>query len=298
MDQSLTLTPPPSEISEAEAAISGPKVMLVGPTGSGKTFAIRSLLDAGMEVFCIFTEPGFLSVLGDLPTDKLHWKYIAPASASWDVMLDSAKKINTMSYESLSKLGAINKSDYNQFLTLITTCNNFIDDRTGESFGDISTWNHKRCIYVDSLSGLNIMAMNLMVGSKPTKSMQDWMVSMDNLERFIQKLCMDTNCMFVLTAHLERESDEITGGIQLMASTLGRKLAPKIPRFFDDVVHCVRDGDKWRWSTASLNVDLKTRNLAWSEQIAPSFVPLVKTWRKKAGLDPETGVFLPLEPKP
>ena len=39
--------------------------------------------------------------------------------------------------------------------------NDFTCDRCGESFGDVSTWNTDRAIVVDSLSGLNIMAMDL-----------------------------------------------------------------------------------------------------------------------------------------
>jgi len=271
------------------ANLSGPKVMLVGPSGSGKTYSIRSLVDAGIEVFAIFTEPGFVSVVGDIPSDKLKWKYIAPASSSWDAMLQSAQKINQLSFEGLTKLGGVNKQEHSQFLDFIATCNNFVDDRTGESFGDVSTWGANRALFVDSLSGLNIMAMNLVVGSKPVKAPGEWAVAMDNLERVVQKLCMDLRAILVLTAHLERELDEVSGGVQLMASTLGRKLAPKIPRYFDDVVHCVRDGTEWRWSTASLNVDLKARNLQWSDKIQPSFAPLLQSWRVKAGLDPVTG---------
>jgi len=134
---------------------------------------------------------------------------------------------------------------------------------------------------VDSLSGLNIMAMTLVVGSKPTKAMSDWGVAMDNLEKLLQKLCTDTKCHFVLTAHLERETDEVSGGIQLMASTLGRKLAPKIPRFFDDVICCQRNGSEFTWSTAALNVDLKARNLPIGDRLEPSFVPLIKHWKEQ-----------------
>jgi hypothetical protein len=111
----------------------------------------------------------------------------------------------------------------------------------------------------------------------------DWGIAIDNLERLITKLVVDTRCFFVLTAHLERETDEVTGGTQLMASTLGRKLAPKIPRWFDDVIHCRREGDKFIWSTDTMNVDLKARNLPLSGLLSPSFQQIVQAWRSKAG---------------
>lgn len=259
----------------------GTNTLLLGATGTGKTYCLRTLADAGLEVFIISTEPGIASTLGDTSPDQVHWHYIAPATASWADMLTSADRINKLSFEALTKLPDINKSKYNEFLDVLTTCNNFHDDRTGKDFGDVSQWDSSRALVVDSLSGLNVMAMNLVVGSKPVKSMSDWGVAMDNLERLITKLTTDTRCFFVLTAHLEREVDEMTGGAQLMASTLGRKLAPRLPRFFDDVIHCRRDGAKFFWSTDTTNVDLKARNLPISGGLPPDFSQILAAWKRK-----------------
>jgi len=257
----------------------GTNTLLLGPTGTGKTFCLRTFIDAGVTPFILSTEPGIESTLGDLPVDSCHWHYIPPATQSWNDLLDSARKINTLSYEALAKMTDINKRKYGQFLEVITSCNNFVDDRTGTEFGDVMSWGADRAFVLDSLTGLNLMAMNLVVGSKPTKSMADWMVSADNLERLITTLVTSTNCYFVLTGHIERETDEITGGVRLMASTLGRKLAPRLPRFFDDVILCQREGAQFTWSTAAMNVDLKTRNLPISDKILPSFKQIVE--RKK-----------------
>lgn len=259
----------------------GVNVLLVGASGTGKTHSIRTLVDAGLEVFVVFTEPG-MEVLADVPSDKLHWHYIAPSTPAWADMIDSANKINKMPFKSLAELGDINKSKYTEFLDLLNCLSNFVDERTGKAFGPVDSWGPERALVVDSLSGLNIMAMNLVTGSKPVKSMADWGVAIDNLERLLTKLCADTKCHFVLTAHLERETDETTGGTTLMAATLGRKLAPKIPRFFSDVVHVRRAADKFFWSTATLNVDSKARNLSISETLAPSFIPIIESWRKRA----------------
>ena len=251
--------------------------LLLGATGTGKTYSLRTFIDAGVTPFILATEPGLRSTLGDLPPESCHWKYIPPATQNWADLMDSAKKINTLSYESLAKMTDVNKRQYSQFLDVLAACNNFTCDRTKEEFGDIMTWGPDRAFIVDSLSGLNLMAMNLVVGSKPTKSMSDWMVSADNLERFITTLVTGLNCYFVLTGHIERETNEITGGVQLMASTLGRKLAPRLPRFFDDVVYCQREGTEFSWSTAALNVDLKARNLPISDKIPPTFAQIVNT---------------------
>lgn len=262
------------------SAIPAPKILLVGSTGSGKTHSVRTLLDAGCEVFCVFTEPG-MEVLSDTDPEKLHWHYIPPASTPWQQMIDSATKINTLNLKAIADMTDINKRQHTEFIELLSTLANFKCDRTGREYGAVDSWDNTRYVVIDSLSGLNIMAMNLVTGTKPVKSMSDWGIAMDNLERLITKLTVDLNCGVVLTAHLEREQDEVTGGVSLMASTLGKKLAPRLPRFFSDVIHAKRDGDKFLWSTASHNVDLKARNVAIREDLPPSFGPLIKQWKER-----------------
>ena len=218
--------------------------MLLGSSGSGKTYSIRTLLDAGLEVFVLFTEPG-MEVLADTDPEQLHWHYIPPASPDFEAMIDSAQKINRMNLKMLSDMSDINKSKYTEFIQILTSLSNFTCDRTGKSYGSADSWGPERVLVVDSLTGLSISAMNLVTGSKPVKSMADWGISMDMLERLITKLCVDTKCHFVMIAHLERETDEVTGGSTLMASTLGRKLAPKLPRFFSEVIHVKHSDDKF-----------------------------------------------------
>ena len=264
-----------------DSIVPGPKVLLLGGPGSGKTYAISTLLDAGIKkIGVVFTEPGMES-LSDVPADKLAWHYIPPATASWETMISQSKKINTLSFDALTKLSDMDKRQYTQFIDFITCLSNFTCDRTGENLGPVDSWGEDRALVIDSLSGVNLMAMKLVTGGKPVKSQADWQVAIDNIEQLLVKLTTDVFCTVVVTAHLERETDELTGGTTLMASTLGRKLAPKIPRFFSDCVHVRREGDRFSWSTATSNVDLKTRNLRIAENLPPSFVPLLESWRKR-----------------
>lgn len=256
-------------------------ILLLGPTGTGKTYSIRSLAEH-KKTLIIATEPGIENNVGapskggDLH-GKCHWHYIPPARASWDRMIDNATKINTFSNDVLQKMQGINKSDYQQFMDFLSSCASFRCDQCGEEFGAIDDLDDSFAVVVDSLSGLSIMAMNLVVGAKPIKTQPDWGVAMDTLEQLIIKLCTDLRCTFVLTAHIEREHDEVTGGTQLTVSTLGRKLAPKIPRFFDEVILAVREGKEFSWSTAALNVDLKSRLLPISDNIPPDFGRIFKS---------------------
>lgn len=273
---------------EITYSIPGAKVMLLGETGAGKTHAIATLVAAGLKPFILFTEPGMATMakamhdLG-LDEDSVHWKYISQASQDWNVMLDMSKKIGTFSYEALAKMTDPNRNKFGQWFNLLSSCANFVCDRTGESFGNVSDWNTDRVLVIDSLSGLNQMSMDLVVGAKPTKAQPDWMVAMDNLERFINKITTDLRCHVVLTGHIEPEKNEVTGGIQLMVSTLGRRLAPKLPRNFDDVIHCVREGTDFHWSTTTHNMALKGRYAPVAAKLPASFVPLIESWKKYGG---------------
>jgi len=266
----------------SKSPLPGPNVLLLGASGTGKTTSIKTLVAKGITPFCIFTEPGF-EVLSGIPADKLHWHYIPPANTAWESMIDSATKINQLSFESLTKLTDINKRGYGQFIDLLRALNNFKCDRDGKEYGDVCKWGTDRAIVLDSLSGVNIMAMNLVVGSKPVKHQGDWGVAMDNLERLIQKLCTDTQSTFVLIAHAEREVDEVMGGSKIMAATLGRKLAPRLPRFFSDVVLADKQGAKFTWSTAAVGADLKARNLPIADGLVPDFGPIIESWQRSGG---------------
>lgn len=261
----------------------GVKELLLGASGSGKTYSIRTFIEAGITPFCIFTEPGF-EVLGDVPKEKLHWHYIAPASQDWASMIDAASNVNKLSFESLTKLSDPNRTKYGQWVDVLKCLANFTCERTGQSFGPVDKFGTDRVVVIDSMSGLNIMAMALVIGGRPTRSQADWGVAQNMMEFLIQKLCTDMRAHVLMIAHPERETDEVMGGSKIMVSTLGKKLAPKIPRFFSDVILAEKRVDKFVWTTANAQADLKNRNLPNSDNLPPSFKPVIENWVKQGGI--------------
>ena len=267
----------------------GTSTLLMGGPGGGKTYSLATFLQAGLKLAIVFTEPrGPESIIAacqanNIPMDNLHWAYVSPQAPSFETMRKNAELIGSMSYAALTDLkSGLNKNQYTQFVTLLDTLANFKCQRTGEEFGPVDEFDNTWAFVLDSLSGLNLMAMDLVVGAKPVKHQGEWGVAMDNEERLIQKLCSDTTCFFVLTAHLEREMNEVTGSLNLSAGALGRKLAPKLPRFFSDVVHAYREGDNYYWSTATDNMDLKGRNLPIAEKLRPDFEQIIDVWKERA----------------
>jgi hypothetical protein len=280
--------PTPTPIAPAVAAgLPGLNCLLMGPAGTGKTHAIGTLVDAGIEVFYTALEPGLEALLGywvdrGLPVPpNLHWHIVKAPDASFGELLDTATKVNTMSLEMLSKLQDTNRSKYNQFRSLYEVLNNFTDQRTGQSFGSVDKFDTTRAVVIDGLTGINTASMLAVIGGKPVRSMPDWGLAQQQVETLLSKLCNNTRCHFILLAHVEREKDEILGGVKLMVSTLGNKLAPKIPAMFSDVILTVREGDKWKWDTANPMADLKTRNLAVSQNLPPTFKPIIDKWRAR-----------------
>jgi AAA domain len=262
--------------------IPGPKVLLMGDSGTGKTHALRTLVEAGITPFVIFTEPG-QETLGDLPDGKWHYKYIPPATQGWGAILDMAKKVNQLTLENLSKVTDVNKSKFEGLLQVITACNDFKCDCHGTSFGDVAKWSTDRALCLDSLSGLSDMAMAHTVGGKPVRSQSDWGIAQNMVRMILMPLTTATQCTFVLIGHLAREYNEVTGGSNVMVSTLGQKLAPDIPRMFSDVINTVRVGTNFTWDTSSGSMAVKARNVPIAKDLPPSFVPLLKEWQRKGG---------------
>ena len=278
----------PTPPKPADSNIPGFNALLMGPAGTGKTYSIGTLADAGIEVFFLAIESGYESVVGywtdagkPIP-DNFHWHKLKAPEASFLELLDSANKINTMSLENVAKMNDPNRHKHNQFIALLNALNNFIDDRTGQSYGSVMSWGVDRAIVIDGLTGIGHCAMSLVIGGKPVRNQSDWGIAQDQVEKVVRMLCDACRCHFVLLSHVERETDTVLGGVKLMVSTLGKALAPKFPSMFSDVILTSRQGSKWAWDTASPMADLKTRNLPIAANIEPDFKQIVAKWRSRA----------------
>lgn len=277
------------QASPEASLLPGFNTLLEGPTGTGKTHSIGTLVDTGVEVFYLALESGMESLLGywtdrgkEVP-QNLHWHTIKAADYGWAGMLASAGQIASMTNEALAKIQDLNKSKHNQFIKLLTCLSNFEDQRTGAKYDAVDTWGPDKALVVDALTGINSAAMALVVGAKPIKSLVDWGIAMDQVERIIRQLCDGCKCNFILLSHVEREIDQVLGGMKITVGTLGQKLASKIPPMFSDVVLTYREGTKFFWSTANPAADLKARNLPIADGITPDFKTIVDKWKSRGG---------------
>jgi hypothetical protein len=267
----------------------GVNILLEGATGTGKTYALGTIADAGCELFLLFTESGLETALGywtdrgkEVPPN-VHWHILERSSTDFTTLMAGATSINTLTQESLHKMQDPFRAKHNQFIGLLKTLSNFVDHRTGKTFGAVDSWGPDRCLAIDSLTGINPIALSLVVGNKPVKSQPDWGIAQDQVEKLIRQLTDGCKCHFALTAHVERETDQVFGGVKITVSTLGRALAPKIPPMFSDVILSYREGTKFFWSTANPQADLKARNLPYADGIDPNFQQIFSKWLSRGG---------------
>lgn len=273
----------------------GPKVMLMGPSGTGKTHAIGTLVDWAAEqtpplgVFCLFTENGLESLVGywsdkekEVPKN-LHWHVAMTKPITLAGLLDGADKVGKLSYDALTKMQDGGRSQNNAFYKILSACSNFPDDRTGQKFGSVDSWGSDKIFVVDSLSELGNAAFKMVTGNKPTASPSDYGVAQNNLLNFLRLCTQGLACTFIITAHVERQQDEITGGIKLMVKSIGKALANDLPQLFSDVIYTVREGTSWYWDTAAGNADTKTRSLPIISKIKPDFGQIMTKWVNRKG---------------
>lgn len=274
---------PPAPAIVPRSPIPGAKILLQGGSGSGKTFSIKTFVQAGITPFVIFTEPGMDTL--EITCPQYHYRYIAPALSEWNALAAMAENVNKFTYEAIIKMTDTNKSKYIQFIEVIKTNNDFVCDRCGIHFGDVQKWGTDKALVVDSLTGLNTMVKKLHIGGRPVMQQSEWQVTQNTLMPLLDAWCAGgTRCWFVLIAHQSQERDEATGAVKRMVNTLGKAIAPDVPKFFSDVIETIRIGDKFSWDTAGVNVEVKARNVAIRSGMEPSFVPLVEGWKKKGGI--------------
>ena len=278
----------------ATTSLAGPKIILEGPSGSGKTYALGTLVDwaarqtTQREVFVLFTENGLETLLGYWRDRKLavppnlRWHVVKTPALPLSALIDGAKKAGLMNYESLTKSVDPDRAKNNPWEKLLTVLTDFPDDRTGQKFGNIGEWPNTRILVNDSLSETSNACFRMQVGNKPVASQPDYQVAQQNLINWLRFMAQSLECTFVLTAHVQRQANEVTGTVQLMTKAIGKALGDEIPQLFSETIYTVRDGTNWYWDTAAFGVDTKTRYLPIQSKSKPDFAQIMDKWLERS----------------
>jgi len=265
----------------------GFNVLLMGPSGTGKTYAIKTLVDSGLETFALFLEPGLETLIGAWADDgkpippNLHWHYLQPKTQGFDQLKKTSDDIGKFDLAGLARMKDMNRSKNNQMVQLYTILNDFPDQRTKKNFGPVDSWTNGAVLIIDSLSALNRIAMEMVIGTKPVKDMSDWGIAQQAIMSILHKLTSGCICHVVIIAHVERETDLILGGVKLMVASLGKAITSQITQPFSDVILSVREGDKFYWDTANSQADVKTRNLPIASKQPADFGQIYAKWENR-----------------
>lgn len=272
-----------------------PAILILGEVGSGKTDTLLSCINAGKELFVVVTEPKGRDTLFDslrrrkLPIEKLHYHLIEPPVSSLANLAEQARLTNTRGIDELQKLDSqLDRKSFTQFRDLIACLMDFTCDRTGESFGDVTTWDDSRVLVIDSLSGLNHMVVKSISGLRTSMTLPEFGIAQTLISDFVLAMT-GLNCYFIMTAHLELEPDALTGRIIKTVSTVGKKLSAKLPVHFSEIVLQRCDGKgQYTWSTMEASTALKHRALAHAAGLPADLAPLIRAYdRRKALLEQE-----------
>jgi len=295
---------PASALPEPKAPVDptmGLKIILMGPPGAGKTHSIRTLIDAGLEVFCILTEPNAINTLNNFrgasqayidsfKNGQLHYKFISPAAAGWASMIKSAKIISITDLGALQKMPAPDKRDYMQFVEILTQCSDFQDELTGKSYGPVDNFDPRtQVLVIDSLSGLNKMCLSMVCGSKAVRSQPEWGVAIDHELGFCDNLTCGMLSHVIIMAHVIQETDSVMGGIKTMVNGLGKKAPQELPKNFTDCIFANEEGGVFSWTTMDPRIQTKSTTLVAGKNLKPDFAPLFAEWNKRLALT-QTGV--------
>lgn len=267
----------------------GVNVLLMGASGTGKTHAVGTLVDTGIEVFYFAYEQGAESLLGyyldngKAVPPNLHICTVKAPTASFLEMADAVRLANTLSFDALIRQVDGSRAKYNQLEGFLRNFNDVVDDQ-GNHYGDIAKWGADRALVVDGLTGLCDSAMKACIGGKFARDQKDWGLAQNMVEGILRKVTSEGLFHFVLIAHVERETDPNGGGLKLMASALGKALAPKLPAMFSDVILTKRIGREFFWDTEDPAADLKSRNLPIAAKNPPTFLTIINKWRVRSGL--------------
>jgi hypothetical protein len=274
--------------------LSGPKILLQGDSGSGKTYAIGTLVDWAAaqspprECFILFTEPGLETLLGywrdkgaAVPSN-LHWHIVPTAALDLKSLMEAAQNVGKLTYEMLTKITDPSRGQNNPAYKILLALADFPDDRTGKKYGNIGSWGADKIFGIDSLSELANCYEKMVVGNKPVMAQNEYGVAQNNLLNFLRYVTgTGTPFTLVMTAHLQKQVNELTGGVTLMTKAIGKAISDDIPKLFSEVLYCYREGLEWYWDTSASNVVTKTRYLPIKSKIKPDLGFIMNKWLKR-----------------
>ena len=198
------------------------KVMIASDSGSGKTGALASLVDAGFNVRILDFDNG-LSVLKGFVKDRAKLANVHYV----DKLQDSLKLV-------AGRLGVAKAPAFQRAMDAL--------DKGGEEYwgADIPPlleWTPRDILVVDTLTMAGRASLQMVMQANgagfKAPEIQHYGTAMDNIEKWFQLLMSSvTPCHVIVNTHITG----VDGDARLYPDALGSKLPPKLGKYTDNLI--------------------------------------------------------------
>lgn len=199
------------------------KLLLPADSGAGKTGALSSLVDAGLNVRILDFDNG-VSVLSGYVKDKSKL-----ANVHFIPLKDQMSLV-------ASRVGVKKASAFQEAMDALDGGPKAAK-LWGADFGPVTSWTPRDVLVLDTLgmAGRASLQMVMQLNGKghAQPELQHYGTAMDNIEKLIAILTSESvPCHVIVNTHLTN----IEGSPKLYPEALGSKLSPKIGRYFDNMI--------------------------------------------------------------
>lgn len=195
------------------------KLLLVGNSGAGKTGALTSLVEAGYKLRIIDMDTGLDALINHV-------------SAKDPKLLEAIQYQSFRDRMKATSAGTKTDGPPKAYVHALQALETWPDDKT-----DPATWGNDTILVLDSLTNAGRAAFLWAKAMNPSsKDPRQWYkAAQDLIEDMIANLTSDSFATNVIViSHVDLVETQI--GIKGYASSIGKALGPKLPRFFNTMI--------------------------------------------------------------
>lgn len=199
------------------------KMLVAADSGSGKTGALSSLVDAGLNVRVLDFDNG-LSVVRGFVNDKsklanVHYKTLAD-----DLSLMTAR------------IGIKKAHAFQEAMDLLDKGGKLWGD-DAEHIGPVTSWTPRDVLVLDTLTAAGRASLQMVMHANAagfkSPEIQHYGTAMENIEKLIGIITSSAvGCHVIVNTHITN----VEGTSKLYPDALGSKLGPKLGRYFDNMI--------------------------------------------------------------
>lgn len=217
-------------------------ILIASDSGTGKTGGLASLANAGHHLRILDFDNGVSVLRGYLRPEAISNVHYVPLFDTFDL---KGKKV-----------GVAKATAFKDGMEILETgkqgSGKDAFDPWGDDPGPLETWPAEDTLVVDTFSSMGRSALALVMALEAkgfsNPEIQHYGIAMDNLEKFIGMITSDAvKCNVIVNTHIQTSKEGGAG--KLYPEALGDKLAPKIGRYFDNMITISISGGKKVYKT-------------------------------------------------